>query len=260
MKFISSFNKKNLMLILLLIIVPVFISGFIVGDKYGESIAVLNQREVPIYKVDRTNNLISLTLDGTWGATHTEELLEIFRENDIKVTFFFAGYWLKKYPSLVKKIAMEGHEIGNHTYSHPHCNNLTKEELKKELEKTSNLINNLTGIRPVFFRPPFGEYNNLVVETARELGYIPIQWSLDSLDWQEPGVEKIIERIESMVSSGDIILMHNNAPDTPDALKKIIPNLKKKGFEFVALSNLVYKDNYLIQSHNGLQIKLNGSK
>jgi polysaccharide deacetylase family sporulation protein PdaB len=251
MKFIVTGGRKITLAILLI----VFVIGFLSGDHFGAAIPVLNQRSVPIYNVDRNDKKISITLDGTWGADYTDEILNILKNNDIETTFFFAGYWLEKYPNLVKKIAREGHEIGNHTFTHPHCNSLSKEKFRKELKKTSALIEKLIGKRPIYFRPPYGEYNNQVINIANEVGYQAVQWSLDSHDWMEPGVEYIIDRIMDNVSSGNIILMHNNAPDTPEALKKLIPKLRKKGYEIVPLSELIYKDNYIIRSHNGLQVK-----
>ncbi|MFW5999015.1 MAG: polysaccharide deacetylase family protein [Halanaerobiales bacterium] len=254
MNWIITPSRQILIIICLVLLNIIFIGGFLLGNKYGEAIPVLNQRLVPIYSVDRNEKVISITLDGTWGAKYTRDILDILKENEINITFFFAGYWLEKYPDLVKEIAAEGHEIGNHTYTHPHCNQLSCKQLTKELEDTSNYIEKLIGKRPLYFRPPFGEYNNQVIRTAKELGYQVIQWSLDSLDWQEPGVEAIINRISKKVKSGDIILMHNNAPDTPEALEKLLPLLKKEGYSIVPLSKLVYKDNYYIESHSGKQI------
>ncbi|ACL69552.1 polysaccharide deacetylase family protein [Halothermothrix orenii] len=256
---ILTLGKKSILGLGLLFFISVFTIGFFAGDKYGDVIPVLNKRLVPIYKVDRVDKKISITLDGTWGANYTEELLDIFEENDVKVTFFFAGYWLEKYPDLVKKIAVEGHDVENHTYTHPHCNSLSPEQIEDELERTSDLIEELIGKRPRFFRPPFGEYNNKVIETATGLDYQVVQWSLDSLDWQEPGVQYIVDRILNNVTSGEIVLMHNNAPHTPEALRILIPELKKRGFKIVPLSELVYKDNYYIQSHSGLQVRQKGA-
>ncbi|MFW5976322.1 MAG: polysaccharide deacetylase family protein [Bacillota bacterium] len=258
MKRVIVWGKKIILVSILLVVLISFSSGFLIGNKYGEVIPVLNQRLVPIYKVDRADNKIAITLDGTWGAEYTEEILDIFDEYDVKITFFFAGYWLEKYPELVKEISRRGHEIGNHTYTHPHCNDLSREQLKKELEDTSELIEKLTGNRPRFFRPPFGEYNNKVLETARNEGYQVVQWSLDSLDWQEPGSDYIVDRILNKVSSGDIILMHNNAPDTPEALRVLLSELQNQNYEIVPLSDLIYENNYQIQSHNGLQIRPEG--
>lgn len=255
MKWILTPSKKYILGSIIILLVIIFASGFMLGNKYGESIPVLNQRLVPIYKVDRLDNKIAITLDGTWGADYTEEILNILDENNIDITFFFAGYWLKKYPDLVKKIAVEGHEIGNHSYTHPHFNSLNTEKMTAELEKTSDLIEDIIGKRPDLFRPPFGEYNNRVIRISNALGYQVVQWSIDSLDWMEPGVDAIVNRIMKDVNPGDIILMHNNAPDTPEALRRIIPQLQKKGLKIVPLSELIYKDNYYIESHSGLQRK-----
>ncbi len=255
MRWFLTWGKKLVISIICLVVIISFLSGFLMGDRYGESIPVLNKKLVPIYKVKRDDNKISLTLDGTWGAEYTEELLDLFAKHNIRVTFFFAGYWLEKYPQLVKQIAAHGHEIGNHTYTHPHCNSISREELIKELNDTSRLIQELTGKKPELFRPPFGEYNNKVIQIVRNNGYQVIQWSLDSLDWQGHSAQFIINRIMENVSSGDIILLHNNAPHTLTALKKLIPQLKEKGYIIVPLSELIYKDNYQIYTHNGLQVK-----
>ena len=255
MRWFITWGKRIVISITLLIIICAFASGFFMGNRYGECIPVLNNRLVPIYKVAREDKKIAITLDGTWGSEYTEDLLKLFEKHDLEVTFFFAGYWLEKYPHLVKQIAATGHEIGNHTYTHPHCNSLTRDELKKELVDTEKLIKKLTGKTSNLFRPPFGEYNNKVIRTVRENGYQVVQWSLDSLDWQGHSSEYIVERIDENVSTGDIILMHNNAPHIVEALKILIPKLQEKGFEIVSLSDLIYHENYQIHTHNGLQVR-----
>ncbi|MFW6029523.1 MAG: polysaccharide deacetylase family protein [Halanaerobiales bacterium] len=256
MKFIYTPVKKIILTIFLVSFIFIFSFGIFIGNKYGESIPVLNQKKlVPIYSVNRDDKLVAITLDGTWGAEKTDQILEILREEEVKISFFFAGYWLEKYPDVVKKIAAEGHEIENHTFTHPHCKSLSKDKLIDELESTSDLVEKLIGKRPKYFRPPFGEYNNNVIKTSNDLGYQVIQWTIDSHDWMEPGVDYIVDRVMSNVKSGDIILMHNNAPDTPEALGKIIPELKEKGFKIVPLSKMVYKDNYYVETYTGRQIK-----
>ncbi|MFW6281945.1 MAG: polysaccharide deacetylase family protein [bacterium] len=256
MKFIYTPIKKMILTVFLVCFIFIFSFGVFIGNKYGDSIPVINQKKlVPIYSVNRNDKLVAITLDGTWGAENTDQILKILREEDVKISFFFAGYWLEKYPDVVKKIAIEGHEIENHTYTHPHCNSLSKDKLVEELESTSDLIEKMIGKRPRYFRPPFGEYNNNVIQTSNELGYQVIQWTIDSHDWMEPGVDYIVDRVMNNVKSGDIILMHNNAPDTPEALKKIIPELKNRGFNIVPLSKMVFKENYYIESYTGRQIK-----
>ncbi|MFW6238692.1 MAG: polysaccharide deacetylase family protein [Halanaerobiales bacterium] len=242
--------------LLFILLFFVFGLGFLTGDRYGQSIPVINRRLVPIYRVEREDKKIAITLDGTWGAKYTEDILSILEENDVQLTFFFAGYWLEKYSELTETIADAGHEVENHTYTHPHCNSLSQSKIEKELESTSDLIQQFTGRKPRFFRPPFGEYNDRLISTARSLDYQVVQWSLDSLDWKEPGENFIVNRILENVSPGEIILMHNNAPDTPGALERLLPELKERGYEIVPLSRLIYSKNYDIQSHNGLQIKV----
>lgn len=254
LKLILTPGKKVILSIGVTMLIMIFSFGFLLGNKYGEAIPVLNQKLVPIYKVARADNKIAITLDGTWGADYTDKILRILRDNDIKITFFFAGYWLEKYPDIVKKIAAEGHEIENHSLTHPHFNSLSEKEIIKELDSTSDLIENLIGKRPRFFRPPFGEYNNRVIAISNQAGYQVVQWSIDSHDWMEPGVDYIVNRVMKNAGSGDIILMHNNAPDTPEALKAIIKKLKEKDLEIVPLSKLIYRDNYYIESHSGRQI------
>lgn len=257
MKLILTPGIKIVLGICLTLLLIIFSFGFLLGNKYGESIPVLNQRLAPIYKVVTDQNIVSLTIDGTWGADYTDEILNILRQNDIKITFFFAGYWLEKYPDIVKRIAAEGHEIENHSFTHPHFNSLSQKKIKEELKLTSDLVEKIIGKRPRFFRPPFGEYNNYVIKTINDLDYQIIQWSVDSHDWMEPGVDYIENRVMSNAGSGDIILMHNNAPDTPEALRRIIPKLKEKGLKIVPLSEMVYKDNYYIESYSGRQVSNN---
>ncbi|MFW6023029.1 MAG: polysaccharide deacetylase family protein [Halanaerobiaceae bacterium] len=258
MNFVLTPRKKIIISLGLAMFAFIFLTGFLLGNRYGEVISVINQKLVPIYEVDRDDKLVSITVDGTWGASQTDELLEILRQNDITITFFFAGYWLKKYPNTVKRIAAEGHEIENHSLTHPHFNPLSRDKIKEEIESTSDLIEDLIGKRPKFFRPPFGEYNNKVIQTLDELGYQTVQWSVDSHDWMEPGVDYIVKRVMDNIKSGGIILMHNSAPDTPEALKIIISKLKEKGYKIVPLSELVYKDNYYIESYSGKQVKKKG--
>ncbi|MFW5787552.1 MAG: polysaccharide deacetylase family protein [Bacillota bacterium] len=262
MEFLFVRKKVLVFVMMIFFVVGSFVSGYFLGSKSRQSLpatAVTGQKLVPIYWVDRSDQKISLTFDGTWGADYTEQLLDILAKHEIKVTFFFAGYWLEEYPELAKKIAQNGHEIGNHTYTHPHCSNLSQKDLIKELQDTQKLIRELTGQKPRFFRPPFGDYNNSVIRTAHQLDYQVVQWSLDSLDWKEPGADFIVQRILDNTESGEIILMHNNAPHTPEALETIIPQLINKGFEIVPLGELVYQNDYQIQPHNGLQIRSQGA-
>mgnify|MGYP006432679139 CR=1 FL=1 len=216
-----------------------------------------SRRLVPIYQVQRDDKKITLTIDGAWGSNQTEALVELFEEEEIPVSFFFAGIWLKNNPELVNKIIAAGHQIYNHSYSHSHFNTLTKSEIIAELQQTETIINNYQGSESEIklFRPPYGEYNELVIKTAREMGYQVIQWSLDSHDWMNPGRDYIINRVKSNIDSGDILLFHNDSNNIVEILREIIP-LLKKDYQFVKIEDLIYNNNYQISSLTGLQSKI----
>lgn len=215
---------------------------------------------LPIYCVDRNDKKISLSFDAAWGADDTDTLLDILDENDVKTTFFLCGYWIDKYPDKVRKIIQHGHDVGNHGNTHAHGNNLSLEQNKQEILKAHEKIESLfdeeeRDLNINLFRPPFGEYNNTVIQAAQELNYYPIQWDVDSLDWKELGAEHELNHVlnHKKLKSGSIILFHNDAKYTPQVLGKIIQGLKAKKYNLVPISELIYKDNYKI-NHEGRQI------
>lgn len=138
------------------------------------------QKEVPIYFVEKQTPEIALSFDAAWGCERTEKILAILKQYDIKATFFLTNIWLEDYPDMAKKIAAAGHEIAMHSVTHPHMNQLSQEEVIQELEGNRQMIEEITGYHPTLFRFPFGEYNNQNVLTVRAQGYIPIQWSIDT--------------------------------------------------------------------------------
>jgi polysaccharide deacetylase family sporulation protein PdaB len=216
-------------------------------------VAARQSRQVPIYSVDTGEKKVAISFDAAWGADATSRLLEILRQHHVKTTFFLTGIWVKKYPEMVKAIAAEGHEIGNHSLTHPHFNSLSEAEIRKELADNDALIFSLTGKHTRLFRPPFGEYDNLVLQTARSSGYEAIQWSVDSLDWQEIGKEAITERVLQNIRPGAIVLFHNNAKYTPEALPVILDTLQQQGYQIVPVSDLLLKGDYYIEQHSGIQ-------
>ncbi len=231
------------------------VAAYWVGSR---TVAVLSRhivaRLLPIYKVEVEQPRIALSFDATWGTSRTDRLLEILRRHGVKTTFFLAGNWVKSYPEYVRKIAAEGHEIGNHSYTHPHMATLSREQIRQELEENQRRIDALVG-RPdvLLFRPPFGEYDDAVIEVASELGYYTVQWSIDSLDWQDLSADAMIARILRSVERGDIILFHNDGTHTPEAVDRLIPMLKEKGFQIVPVSQLIYHSFYVIDPSSGLQ-------
>lgn len=187
-----------------------------------------------------------------WSAEDIDIILEVLKNNNVQITFFMVGEWVDKNPEAVRKIYEAGHEIGNHSNTHPHVNNLTYEQNLEEIEKCSQKIEQITGAKPTLYRAPYGEYNETVIKTAFENGYYPIQWNRDTLDYQALTGEQMWKRIGEKLQSGDIILSHNGTAHTADSLDMLIKNIKQKGYEIVKVSDLIYKENYTIDG-NGTQ-------
>ncbi len=210
--------------------------------------ALAKKRVLPIYSVERDDKTVAISFDCAWGTEHTDELLKIMDEQDVKCTFFTVQFWVERYPEYVKKIAAAGHEIGTHSRTHPKMSELTKEQIQSELKTSCEAIENITGKKTELFRPPFGDYDDLLVETAKEAGLYTIQWDVDSLDWKNLSGQEIALRVINGVQSGSIILCHNNGLHTADALPVILSTLKNKGYKFVPIGELIYRENYSMRS------------
>lgn len=210
--------------------------------------------ELPIYNVKTDEKKVALTMNCAWSADDIDTILQTLKNNEVKITFFMVGSWVDKYPEAVKKIYDEGHEIGNHSNTHPHVNKLTYKQNLEEIEKCSQKIEQITGKRPTLYRAPYGEYNDTVVKAGFENEYYVIQWNKDTLDYQALTGEQMWKRIGNNLQNGDIILSHNGTAHTSDSLDMLIKNIKEKGFEIVKVSDLIYKENYKIDN-NGTQIK-----
>lgn len=245
-------------LLLLAIAVERFSGGALSAQVNGTGLLtgsyVKEAKKLPIYCVKTEEKKVALTFDGAWGNEDTSTLLEILERQNVKVTFFFTGGWMEKFPDDVKTILAAGHEIGNHSENHKQMSTLTKEQCKEELTKAHEKIKTLTGIDMNLFRPPFGDYDDVVIEAANELGYHVIQWDVDSLDWKDYGKDSIIHTVvdHKHLGNGSIILMHNGAKYTKDALEALIMGVREKGFTFVKVSELIYTNNYKLD-HEGRQ-------
>ena len=225
----------------------------------GQSITVSNSvdgRELPIYCVETQEKKIALSFDAAWGNEDTAKILEILKKHDVHVTFFMTGGWVESYPDDVKAILAAGHDLGNHSENHKNMSQLSDEEKKEELMKVHTKVQELTGYDMFLFRPPYGDYDNAVVNVAKNCGYYTIQLDVDSLDWKDYGVDSIIKTVtqHKHLGNGSIILCHNGAKYTAQALDTLIATLKNEGYTFVPISELIYKDGYHM-NHEGRQIK-----
>lgn len=229
-----------------------------VGRYLPQNVSVSSNaggRELPIYCVDTDEKKVALSFDAAWGNEDTHEILEILARHQVHVTFFMTGSWVENYPEDVKAILEAGHDLGNHSANHKNMSQLSGEECKEELMKVHNKVKELTGYDMFLFRPPYGDYDNEVIRAAKDCGYYSIQWDVDSLDWKNYGVDSIIQTVtqHKHLGNGSIILCHNGAKYTAQALDALITSLQEQGYEIVPISELIMKDHFRM-NHEGRQI------
>ena len=209
-------------------------------------------RKVPVYKVDIQNKVVSLTFDAAWGADKTLGILDILDQYGIKATFFLVGFWVDNFNDMVKEISSRGHEIGTHSETHPKMSTLSATKIRDELVSSSKKISTITGQKVTLFRPPFGDYNNLLLTECEALDLLAIQWDVDSLDWKGLSASQIHDRVAKRADNGSIILFHNNSDNILEALPLVIQTLQLKKFSFAPVGQIVYKTNWYIDA-NGVQ-------
>ena len=245
---IYSFSLKKAIVAICLLAVFVCTGVFasVTAEKNLTVFAV--SRKLPIYSVEREDKKISISFDCAWGVEHTDKILEELSRHNVKCTFFAVEFWVERYPEYAKKIVEAGHELGTHSKTHPKMSELSKEKIEEELTSSSQAIERVTGVKPDLFRPPFGDYNNRLIETCDKQGLYPIQWDVDSLDWKDLSATEISMRVINGVKEGSIILCHNNGLHTAEALPMIFSTLQNKGYEFVPIGELIYRENYVMDS------------
>lgn len=212
-----------------------------------------SERALPIYKVKTEENKVALTMNCAWSADDIDRILETLEKNEVKITFFIVGEWAEKYPETVKKIYEAGHEIGTHSNTHPHVEQLSAEKNLEEIKLGVEKLQKITGEKTRLYRTPYGEYNDTVINTARENGCYTIQWNIDTLDYKGLTGDEMWGRIKEKLQKGSIILTHNGTEHTADSLDMLLKNIKTNGYQVTTVSDLIYKDNYIIDN-NGTQI------
>ena len=245
----KTFFKKTTVFLLIIAVSFIFSLSLLVKNSNASAVYFNGTtRKVPIYSVDRSDNKISISFDCAYGADYTYKLLDILDEYEVKCTFFVVKFWADKFPEVLKEISTRGHEIGTHSSTHPNMSKLSESQMISELTISSQTITEITGKKVELFRPPYGDYNNKLIEVSKRLNLYTIQWDVDSIDWKDISSKEIVNRVVKKTKSGSIILCHNNGLHTHEALPYILSNLKEKGFTFVPIGELIYKDNYTIDS------------
>ena len=215
-----------------------------------------NNRNLPIYYVETSEKKVAISFDAAWGAEDFDGIMEILDKHKVKTTFFVTGGWVKSYPDKIKILAEKGHDIGNHSKSHFDMAKISQENCRKEIQEVTDAVFELTGYEMFLFRPPYGSYNNTLIETAYDMDYYPVQWNVDSLDWKDYGPEKIISNVcqGNKLCPGSIVLLHNGATYTREALDGLLTKIEGMGYEIVPISELIYKDHFKMNV-DGKQMK-----
>lgn len=190
-------------------------------------------------ELDSKGKYVALTFDDGPSAKVTPQVLAILKKYGARATFFMLGSQVDYYPDLVKQVAMEGHEIGNHSNSHPDLTKLSGQQLKQQIAGTNKKIKELVGKEPTALRPPYGAFNDHVKAAAQENNMSIVLWSVDSVDWKNRNAKTINQIIQRDVASGSVVLMHDIHPTTADALPELLAGLQKEGYEFVTVSELL---------------------
>jgi len=192
----------------------------------------------PVYHGPGDSRAVALAVNVDWGEECVPEILNICREHDIHLTFFVTGRWAGKFPDLVRRMAEEGHEIGNHGFGHPHPDMLSVEQNLRDIQRAETVIRGIISRRTTLFAPPYGERGPAVLQAAGQAGYRTILWSVDTLDWKVRNADVITGRVVNRVHPGAIVLMHP-LDATTKALPVIITELEKDGYRFVTVSRLL---------------------
>ncbi len=215
--------------------------------------ASATERQLPVYCVGRDGKFCALSFDAAWGNEDTPELIRILDSYGVKATFFVVGDWVRKYPESVKALADAGHEVMNHSNHHDHFNPLSTQQITADVSACADEIEKVTGVRPALFRCPYGEYDDHVIAAVNSLGITAVQWDVDSLDWKDYDADTIHRRVCSKVQPGSIILFHNAAKHTPEALPSIIEELIREGYTIVPIGQLLLTGETYID-HTGRQM------
>lgn len=251
---LPTINYMKYITLFLLLAVFMFGIRYNLNVKHAITASSFYANELPIYSVDTDKSVVALTFDSAWGTEDLSDILAILKKHNAPATFFVTGEWVNKYPEAILLIDSAGHEIANHGNSHKHMPQISREEMISEIKGCHDAVYKLINKDMTLFRAPYSDWNDEVVSAAHSLGYMSINQSVDSLDWKDYGIDSIIHTVceHKNLENGSIILLHNGATYTKDALDVMLTKLEEQGYSFVLVSNLIYQKNYYLD-HTGKQ-------
>lgn len=241
MRFFFVWDGKKIKQLSIIVIAAFFTAGLLFVER--SDLMVFSTLEGPqaFYKAKTEDKKLALTFNISWGDQKAGPILDILKEKKITATFFLSAAWAEKHPAIVKRIVDEGHEIGNLGYRYESYPSWNDDKIISDIQRSHLILSELTGKKPTLLRPPHGHFDKRTIEIAKRLGYTIIHWSIDSKDYENPGVQSIIDNVLNHASNGDVILMHasDTVKQTEKALPVILDELTKQGYQFETVSELI---------------------
>lgn len=221
------------------------------AGKYDETLLVTKEiapekklgdlPPAPIYRGHPDKQMVAFLINVSWGTEYIPNMLKVLKDQNVKATFFIEGQWAKKHADYVKMIHEEGHQIGNHAYSHPDMQRLTRKEMNRQIAKTNAILEAIIDEKPVWFAPPSGSFNDQVVEVAAEEGMQTVLWTVDTIDWKNPTVSVMVNRVSGKLHPGATVLMHPTKP-VSDGMEALIKEVKKRGYKLNTVERLMSEE------------------
>lgn len=199
-----------------------------------------------IYRGNPQKPMVSFIINVAWGNEYLSDILATLKKNNVSASFFLEGRWVKNNPGLARVIAEEGHEIGNHSFTHPNMKQLSVSKINEEIQRTNEVIKAVTGKNARWFAPPSGNYKEEVVEIAAAHKMGTVMWSVDTIDWQKPSPEKLLSRVMGKIHNGALILMHPTQ-STADSLEQLIIQLKEKDLHIGTVSEMLSENRVMVE-------------
>lgn len=245
--YILVFRRRSILVaagfaaVLTLVLVASRFTGLPVVSEHNLAQPVVGSRLLPLIQVDTTQKALALTFDISWGEVMPTQVLDVLKQEQVTATFFCSGPWAKKHPDVVQRILADGHQLESHGQAHVNYSGLTKGGVQANITDSCAILKDISGRDVRFVRPPNGDYNDQAITGAAEKGIVLVTWSVDSLDWKNPGVETIQSRVLTKAHNGAIVLLHasDTCKQTHLALPAIIAGLKQKGFSLVSMDQLL---------------------
>ena len=245
MNFIWVWNGKKIKQLSIIVIAAFFTAGLFYVER--SELSVFNTPDGPqaFYKADIKEEKVALTFNISWGDHQAVPILDQLKEENVKATFFLSALWAERYPDIVKRIKEDGHEIGSHGYQYENYPSWKEDKIRKDIRQSHSILASLTGTKPTLLRPPNGQFDKKVLNIADSQGYTVVHWSVNSNDWENPGVNEIVSKVTTETKPGDVLLFHasDSVKQTDKALPIILKELRQKGYEFVTVTDLIASTN-----------------